>query len=90
MLLFKKIQFFSYDSHFSAMSTLEVSIQLFFFPFLFSIFHCFTVCPNVDTAVTGCCYQSLFLFIYSSSLRIALFIQSLMLASPLLTPFLVT
>ena len=37
---------------------LEVSIQLFFFPFLFSSFRCFSVCSYVSMAVTGCRNQS--------------------------------
>ena len=41
---------------------LEISIQLFFFPFLFPRFCCCSACPYIVSAVTGCCNQSFITF----------------------------
>ena len=67
--------------------SLEVSIQLFFFQFLFSKFCCFTLHPYVDITITGISL-SLFFFLYSLCPQIVAFLQPSILLTPRLPSFL--
>ena len=103
LLLLKEVQFLSwgylfflpYQFHLMCYVphlSLEISVQLFFFPFLVFRFCSYTVCSYVPIVVTGCCNHPFFvlLMVFFEFLNWWHPTQSSILTSPLPPSFLYT